>query len=78
MKEKSLAKVLLNIGLVVKENRQKHQLSQFRLGLEIGKSANQIGRIERAESNPTVETLYKLSTFFKIDLQEFFDIKSGS
>ncbi|WGF92184.1 helix-turn-helix domain-containing protein [Aequorivita marisscotiae] len=65
-------KIRIHIGCVVKKYREENELSQFKLGLEIGKSANQIGRIERAESNPTVATLVDLADFFKIDIKEFF------
>lgn len=72
MAKNELNKVLLQIGAIVKKHRKECNLSQFKLGLEIGKSANQIGRIERAESNPTVSTLVDLADFFKIDIKEFF------
>lgn len=72
MKEDGLNKMLQNIGTVVKKYRDEKKLSQFDLGLEIGMSANQIGRIERAESNPTVGTLYYLAFYFNIDIKDFF------
>lgn len=72
MTSKNCREILVNIGVVVKEHRLRVNLSQFNLGLEIGKSANQIGRIERAESNPTIETLYALAQFFNIDIKDFF------
>lgn len=72
MKDDGLHKLLENIGAVVKKYRKQNKISQFDLGLEIGKSANQIGRIERAESNPTVETLYDLAFYFEVDIKDFF------
>ena len=71
MKDEGLICILQKIGTVVREHRKKHKMSQFHLGLEVGKSANQIGRIERAESNPTIKTLYTLAHFFDIELNEF-------
>ncbi|WP_339702658.1 helix-turn-helix transcriptional regulator [uncultured Marixanthomonas sp.] len=73
MKEKELTNLLIKIGAKVKLERSKKNLSQFELGLEIGKSANQIGRIERAETNPTVETLLDLANFFRIDLKDLIE-----
>lgn len=75
MKDEGLTRLLKKIGTTVKEYRDQKNLSQFDLGLEIGLSANQIGRIERSESNPTIKTLYNLAIFFEIDIQEFFDDK---
>lgn len=71
MAKKELNKVLLQIGAIVKKHRKECNLSQFKLGLEIGKSANQIGRIERGESNPTISTLFDLANFFKIEINDF-------
>ena len=64
--------LLKKIGATVKKYRKKRNLSQFELGLEVGKSANQIGRIERGESNPTIVTLFSLANFFHIELKDFF------
>lgn len=72
MKDSNCKELLQHIGNFVKEKRQEKGISQFKLGLEVGKSANQIGRIERGESNPTVGTLYSLAKFFRVDLKEFF------
>lgn len=72
MREDGLKELLQHIGLITRKYRKEKGLSQFKLGLEIGKSANQIGRIERAESNPTVETLFELASFFKISISDFF------
>jgi transcriptional regulator with XRE-family HTH domain len=44
--------------------RLKDKLSQLQLGNEINLSSNQVGRIEKAETNPTVETLVKFCKFF--------------
>ncbi|WPO84111.1 helix-turn-helix transcriptional regulator [Chryseobacterium sp. JJR-5R] len=56
------------IGKLFQFYRLKNKLSQLQLGNEINLSSNQVGRIERAETNPTVETLVKFCNFFKIDM----------
>jgi len=73
MEKDELKKVYRHIGSIIKLHREKLGKSQFSLGLEVGKSANQIGRIERAESNPTVETLFHIAKYLKIDIKDFFE-----
>lgn len=60
------------IGKLFQFYRLKNKLSQLQLGNEINLSSNQVGRIERAETNPTVETLVKFCNFFKIDMLYLF------
>ena len=72
MSNDELNKLLLNIGAIIKKHRLDRGLSQLNMGLDIDMSANQIGRIERAESNPTIETLHTIANYFGIDIKEFF------
>lgn len=72
MKDKDLKVLYEHIGSVVKTHRERLNKSQLHFGLEVGRSANQIGRIERAEGNPTVETLYQIAKYVDIDIQDFF------
>lgn len=72
MKDDDLKILYKHIGSLVKEHRERLGKSQFHFGLEVGRSANQIGRIERAEGNPTVETLFNIAKYITIDIQEFF------
>ncbi|OVE61724.1 helix-turn-helix domain-containing protein [Chryseobacterium mucoviscidosis] len=62
----------LQIGKLFQFYRLKNKLSQLQLGNEINLSSNQIGRIERAETNPTLESLVKFCNFFKIDILHLF------
>jgi len=78
MKDDDLKLLYIHIGSLVKEHRERLDKSQFHFGLEVGRSANQIGRIERAEGNPTVETLYNIAKYIKIDIQEFFKEKKDA
>ncbi|KMQ62601.1 hypothetical protein ACM40_10025 [Chryseobacterium sp. BLS98] len=56
------------IGKLIQLHRLKKNLSQFQLGNELNLSSNHVGRIERAETNPTIENLVKLCNFFEIDM----------
>ncbi|MAU70567.1 MAG: transcriptional regulator [Pseudozobellia sp.] len=64
--------LLVNIGSVIKRHRTERGLSQLTMGFDIDMSANQIGRIERAESNPTIETLHTIANYFGFDMMEYF------
>lgn len=61
---------------VVGENIRRHRLakglSQEELAGEAGIAMRHLGRIERGESNPTVEVLGKLAAVLKTVPQEFF------
>ncbi|WP_159476373.1 helix-turn-helix domain-containing protein [Chryseobacterium sp. 18068] len=56
------------VGKIFQLHRLKGKLSQLQLGNEINLSSNQVGRIERAETNPTIESIVKFCNFFKIDI----------
>ncbi|MFC4163887.1 helix-turn-helix domain-containing protein [Epilithonimonas zeae] len=56
------------IGKLFRFYRLSKKLSQLQLGNEINLSGNQIGRIERAETNPTIESLIKFCNFFNLDI----------
>lgn len=56
------------IGKIIQLHRLKRELSQLQLGNELNLSSNHIGRIERAETNPTIENMVKLCNFLEIDM----------
>ncbi|MBT2622444.1 helix-turn-helix transcriptional regulator [Chryseobacterium sp. ISL-6] len=60
------------IGKLIQLHRLKRGLSQFQLGNELNLSSNHVGRIERAETNPTIESLVKFCNFFEIDMLVLF------
>ncbi|ASW73105.1 XRE family transcriptional regulator [Chryseobacterium piperi] len=60
------------IGKLIQLHRLKRELSQLQLGNELNISSNHIGRIERAETNPTIESLVKICNFFEIDILYLF------
>ncbi|MEJ4088314.1 helix-turn-helix transcriptional regulator [Galbibacter orientalis] len=75
MGQKNLDKLLVQIGERIKSLRKKEKTSQLELGNIVGRSANQIGRIERAEGNPTIKTLYRIATHYKVEISYFIDEK---
>lgn len=60
------------IGIIMLLHRLRLNLSQFLVANELNLSANQIGRIERAETNPTLSILLKLSNFYSIEISDLF------
>jgi len=56
------------VGKLFQYNRLKNKLSQLQLGNELNLSSNHVGRIERAETNPTLEIIVKFCNFFEIDI----------
>lgn len=78
MKDNELKLLYKHIGSLVRVHREKLKMSQLHFGLEVGRSANQIGRIERAEGNPTVDTLYNIAKYINLDIHEFFKLKKDA
>ncbi|MBY0067109.1 MULTISPECIES: helix-turn-helix domain-containing protein [Empedobacter] len=72
MAKNNIEYLKIQVGRIILLNRLQARLSQFELGLKIDLSANQVGRIERAESNPTLETLVKICNYFDIDINNLF------
>ncbi len=78
MNQKDLDRLLVQIGNRIKALRKKENISQLDLGNIVGLSANQIGRIERAEGNPTIKTLYLIATHYNVDVNYFIEeIENG-
>jgi transcriptional regulator with XRE-family HTH domain len=63
---------LLNIGGILKHYREKKGYSQFKLSVESGVPKTQIGRIERAEVNPTIFTLKRIADALEVSLANIF------
>ncbi|MDO6602108.1 helix-turn-helix domain-containing protein [Arenibacter palladensis] len=70
------SKILLKlVGSRIKELRENNNLSQLQLANEVDLSKTHLGRIERAESNVTVETLNRIAVFFNVPITFFFEIE---
>lgn len=73
MNQSDLQELFIQIGARIKHLRKEHQISQLELGNIVGLSANQIGRIERAEGNPTIKTLYLIADYYNVEIGYFID-----
>lgn len=60
------------IGKVIQLKRLQNGLSQLQLGNELNISSNHVGRIERAETNPTIDSIIKIINFLEIDILTLF------
>ncbi|OXA92554.1 helix-turn-helix domain-containing protein [Flavobacterium hercynium] len=74
MEEKELNSIQVKLGSTIRQIREKRtNYSQSKLAIEIGMSENQVSRIERGETNPTVKTLTMIARALKVDIKDFFD-----
>ncbi|PBJ13083.1 helix-turn-helix domain-containing protein [Flavobacterium sp. ACN6] len=64
---------IVNLGIHVRQIREKKGLSQQDLADDCGITQNQIGRIERAEINTTIKTLIKIANALDIEPKELLD-----
>lgn len=72
MNKLELEKLKNQIGKLLQLYRLRKGLSQLQLGNELNLSSNHVGRIERAETNPTLENIVKICNFFEIDILYLF------
>ena len=64
---------IVNLGIHVRQIREKKGLSQQDLADDCGITQNQVGRIERAEINTTVKTLVKIANALNVEPKELLD-----
>ncbi|WP_163399422.1 helix-turn-helix domain-containing protein [Flavobacterium fluviatile] len=73
MEEEEINNVQIKLGATIRKIREKKdQYSQSKLAIEIGMSVNQVARIERGETNPTVKTLTLIAKALKVDIKDLF------
>ena len=68
-----IRKLRNDIGKKVKFLRLENELSQEQLAEFVNMSREHISCIERGKNLATVETLYNLAKYFKVDIKYFFD-----
>jgi transcriptional regulator with XRE-family HTH domain len=66
---------LINLGIHIRQLREKKDLSQQELANDCNIPKVQIGRIERAEVNTTVRTLIKIANALEIEPKNLLDLK---
>lgn len=59
-------------GNRLRELRKQKELPQDKLAAKAGLNPSYVGFIERAERNPTLETIYKLSVALNVPIKELF------
>ncbi|SHM69120.1 helix-turn-helix domain-containing protein [Flavobacterium chilense] len=64
---------IANLGIHVRQLREKKGMSQQDLADDCSITQNQVGRIERAEINTTVKTLIKIANALDVEPKELFD-----
>ena len=70
--------ISIMIGKRIRQFRTEQQISQEELAFVSELHPAYIGKIERGEKCPTVETLYKIANGLKIPLHKLLDINSGT
>ena len=74
MKTNKTSSITKKVCLKIKLERMKRNLSQEELSFLSGLSKNAIGKIERAEVSPTIESLEKIANAFNMDFAQLIDI----
>jgi len=67
---------IANLGIHIRQLREKKNLSQQDLADDCGIPKSQIARIERAKINTTVKTLVKIANALDIEPKELFNFSS--
>ncbi len=65
-----------NIGQNLKHMRKKRHLSLDKLSETTGDSKAMLGQIERGESSPTLNTLWKLATGLKVSVSSLISVRA--
>ena len=67
-------RVLVKLGLTIRNVREDFtSFSQDTLALEVDLSENQILRIEKGQTNPTIKSILKIAKALKVDIKDLFD-----
>ena len=66
-------RAVVNLGLRIRKIREETtNFSQDTLALEVDLSENQIRRIEKGQTNPTIKSLLKIAKALKVDIKDLF------
>ncbi len=74
MKNKSNSELSKKISIKIMLERQKRKLSQEELAEYANLSRNTIGKLERGETSPTIDTLERIAKVFEISFVDLIDI----
>ena len=67
---------IVNLGIHVRQLREKKGLSQQDLADDCGITQNQVGRIERAEINTSIKNLVKIANALDVEPKELFNFST--
>ena len=73
-----MSKIVELVGNRIHEYRTRKKLSQEELADRAGLHTAHLGRIERGEENPTLESIEKIITALGVSLEEFFCFQNDS
>ena len=73
MKNSGISNLSRKICLKIKLERLKRSLSQEELALAASLNRNTVGKMERLESSPTIDTLEKIAKVFEMDFLSLVD-----
>ena len=66
-------KAIVKLGLTIRKIREETtDFSQDKFALEVELSENQIRRIEKGQTNPTIKTLLRIAKVLKVDIKDLF------
>ena len=68
-----IRKIKNQIGRKIKSLRLENNLSQEKMAELVGLSREHISCLERGKNLITIDTLYKISSYFNINIKDFFD-----
>ena len=68
-------KFIINLGIYIRQIRERKNLSQQSLADISDLPKTTIGRIERAEINPTIKTLVKIANALEIEPKDLLDFQ---
>lgn len=73
VKSEDQYRAIVKLGLTIRKIREEStDFSQEQLALEVDLSENQIRRIEKGQTNPTIKTLLKIAKVLKVDIKDLF------
>lgn len=64
----------LALGKILKQYRQKKNMSLFQLGEATNLNENNIGRLERGEHIPALKTYVKLAITLELEISDYFSV----
>lgn len=65
-------KINMNLGKKIRRLRKRQDVSQEALAEKAGIHRTYMGKIERGESNPPVQTVNKIAKALKVDISDLF------